>query len=64
MYLMPNAKEISRIAKSLGANVVRFDRCFDRGYALDPERVKRAMTARTVGTPSGLAFVTSAKRIC
>jgi aspartate/methionine/tyrosine aminotransferase len=31
----------------LGANTVRFDREFENGYALDPERVRRAMTPRT-----------------
>jgi aspartate/methionine/tyrosine aminotransferase len=28
----------------LGANIVRFERRFDEGYALDPERVARAIT--------------------
>ena len=31
----------------LGANVVRFDRRFEEGYALDPDRVARAITPRT-----------------
>jgi aspartate/methionine/tyrosine aminotransferase len=31
----------------LGANVVRFDRVFDDGYRLDPERVAAALTPRT-----------------
>jgi aspartate/methionine/tyrosine aminotransferase len=31
----------------LGANVVRFDRPFEDGYALDPDRVARAITPRT-----------------
>jgi aspartate/methionine/tyrosine aminotransferase len=31
----------------LGANVVRFDRSFEHGYALDPDRVARALTPRT-----------------
>jgi aspartate/methionine/tyrosine aminotransferase len=31
----------------LGANIVRFTRRFDDGYALDPGRVARAMTPRT-----------------
>jgi aspartate/methionine/tyrosine aminotransferase len=31
----------------LGANIIRFDRRFDEGYALDPERVARALTPRT-----------------
>jgi aspartate/methionine/tyrosine aminotransferase len=31
----------------LGANVVRFERRFEDGYALDPDRVARAITPRT-----------------
>ena len=31
----------------LGANIVRFDRRFDDGWALDPARVERALTPRT-----------------
>ena len=31
----------------LGANVVRFDRTFEDGYALDPDRVASALTPRT-----------------
>ena len=31
----------------LGANVIRFDRPFDDGYALDPARVEAAITPRT-----------------
>jgi aspartate/methionine/tyrosine aminotransferase len=31
----------------LGANVVRFDRTFEAGYVLDPDRVRRALTPRT-----------------
>ncbi len=31
----------------LGARIVRFDRDFDSGYALDPDRVRNAMTPRT-----------------
>ena len=34
-------------ARLLGANVVRFERRFEDGYALDPERVARAITPRT-----------------
>jgi aspartate/methionine/tyrosine aminotransferase len=34
-------------ARLMGANVVRFDRDFDAGYALDPERVAAALTPRT-----------------
>jgi len=31
----------------LGANIIRFDRRFEDGFALDPDRVAGAMTART-----------------
>lgn len=31
----------------LGANVVQFERAFDEGFALNPERVAAAMTSRT-----------------
>lgn len=31
----------------LGARTVRFDRSFDDGYRLDPDRVRRALTPRT-----------------
>lgn len=31
----------------LGANAVRFERVFDAGYALDPDRIRRALTPRT-----------------
>lgn len=31
----------------LGANTIRFDRDFDNGFLVDPERVRRAMTPRT-----------------
>lgn len=34
-------------ARLLGARTVRFDRSFDGGFALDPERVRHAMTPRT-----------------
>ncbi|MEO7274595.1 MAG: pyridoxal phosphate-dependent aminotransferase [Vicinamibacterales bacterium] len=34
-------------ARLLGARPVRFDRTFEDGYALDPDRVRAAMTART-----------------
>lgn len=33
--------------RMLGAVPVRFDRVFESGYALDPDRVRRAMTPRT-----------------
>jgi aspartate/methionine/tyrosine aminotransferase len=31
----------------LGAHVIRFERTFDDGYAIDPDRVRHAMTPRT-----------------
>jgi len=31
----------------LGANIVRFDRDFETGYTLDPERIRQALTPRT-----------------
>ena len=34
-------------ARIFGATTVRFDRSFEDGYALDPDRVTRAMTPRT-----------------
>ena len=34
-------------ARLLGARTIRFDRTFDGGYALDPDRVREAMTPRT-----------------
>lgn len=34
-------------ARMCGARTVRFDRVFEDGYALDPERVRRSMTPRT-----------------
>jgi aspartate/methionine/tyrosine aminotransferase len=34
-------------ARMLGARTVRFDRAFEDGFALDPDRVRRAMTPRT-----------------
>ena len=34
-------------ARLFGARVVRFDRSFDDGFALDPDRVRHAMTPRT-----------------
>jgi aspartate/methionine/tyrosine aminotransferase len=33
--------------RMLGANVIRFDRHFEDGYALDPDRVAHALTPRT-----------------
>ena len=34
-------------ARLLGARTVRFDRTFESGFALDPDRVRHAMTPRT-----------------
>lgn len=34
-------------ARAFGARIVRFQRAFEDGYALDPERVERALTSRT-----------------
>lgn len=34
-------------ARMLGARVLRFERVFEDGYALDPDRVEHAMTPRT-----------------
>lgn len=34
-------------ARLLGARTVRFDRLFDAGFALDPDRVRQAMTPHT-----------------
>ena len=34
-------------ARMLGARVIRFERVFEDGFALDPGRVERAMTSRT-----------------
>ena len=34
-------------ARMFGARTVRFDRTFEDGYALDPDRARRAMTPRT-----------------
>jgi aspartate/methionine/tyrosine aminotransferase len=34
-------------ARLFGARTIRFDRSFESGYALDPDRVRRAMTRRT-----------------
>ena len=33
--------------RMFGAATIRFDRTFDSGFALDPDRIRRAMTART-----------------
>jgi aspartate/methionine/tyrosine aminotransferase len=49
-------------ARLLGARTIRFDRPFESGYALDPDRVRHAMTPRTKAivitsphNPSGVA---------
>jgi hypothetical protein len=34
-------------ARMFGANTIRFDRVFENGFALDPERVQAALTPRT-----------------
>lgn len=34
-------------ARLFGASIARFDRSFDEGFALDPDRVRHAMTPRT-----------------
>jgi len=34
-------------ARMFGANTIRFDRTFESGFALDPDRVRHAMTPRT-----------------
>lgn len=34
-------------ARLVGARTIRFDRVFEEGYALDPDRVRHAMTPRT-----------------
>lgn len=43
----PGYDPLPGAAHLLGARTVRFDRRFDAGYALDPDRVRAAMTART-----------------
>ena len=43
----PATTRCSARARLLGANVVRFDRRFEDGYALDPDAVRAAMTPRT-----------------
>jgi aspartate/methionine/tyrosine aminotransferase len=50
-------------ARMLGARTVRFDRTFEDGFALDPDRVRAAMTPRTklivVTTPHNPTGVTA-----
>jgi aspartate/methionine/tyrosine aminotransferase len=43
----PAYEPLIRIAESVGANVVRFARPPDAAFALDPDRVARALTPRT-----------------
>jgi aspartate/methionine/tyrosine aminotransferase len=50
-------------ARLLGARTVRFERTFDSGFALDPDRVRAAMTTRTraviITTPHNPTGVTA-----
>jgi len=61
-------------SRIFGARTTRFDRVFEEGYRLDPDRVKRAMTARTklivlttphnpTGVPADVAAVDEIGRI-
>jgi aspartate/methionine/tyrosine aminotransferase len=43
----PGYDPIAGAARLLGANVLKFERRFEDGFALDPDRVKDAMTGRT-----------------
>jgi aspartate/methionine/tyrosine aminotransferase len=43
----PAYEPLMRIAESVGARVVRFERPVRDGFALDPDRVAHAMTSRT-----------------
>jgi len=43
----PGYDPLLAAAGMFGARSVRFDRTFDDGYALDPDRVRRALTPRT-----------------
>jgi aspartate/methionine/tyrosine aminotransferase len=43
----PGYDPLMGAVRLLGARAVRFDRTFEDRYALDPERVRRAMTPRT-----------------
>jgi aspartate/methionine/tyrosine aminotransferase len=43
----PGYEPLARIAEGVGAKVATFERAAREGYALDPERVARAMTPRT-----------------
>jgi aspartate/methionine/tyrosine aminotransferase len=44
---VPGYDPLLAAPRLLGANVVRFDRRFDDGWALDPDRVERALSPRT-----------------
>lgn len=53
----------------LGARTIRFDRDFDRGYSIDPDRIRHAMTPRTrlivVTTPHNpSSVVTTIDALC
>ena len=43
----PGYDALTAAAQTLGAKIVRFDRSFDYGYFLDPDRVESALTTRT-----------------
>ncbi len=43
----PAYEPLVRVAEGVGAEVTRFERPAANGFALDPERIARAMTART-----------------
>jgi aspartate/methionine/tyrosine aminotransferase len=43
----PGYDPLSGAARLLGARTVRFERTFESGFALDPDRVRAAMTPRT-----------------
>lgn len=47
MVETPGYDPLFAAARLLGARVVHFERRFEEGYALDPERVAKAMTGRT-----------------
>ena len=43
----PGYEPLERVAEGVGARVVRFERDAKAGFALDPERIARAVTPRT-----------------
>ena len=43
----PGYDALTAAAQTFDAKIVRFDRSFDDGYMLDPDRVESALTART-----------------